>query len=660
MNWEKLSFDHSIPCARGFHSIVNRELQRELILFGGTNNEHSFNDLWRFNYEFLRWEKIKVESKEKPSPRHSCTGVLVNDDEKLLIFGGFTGHYSGPLNDIWIFDFESNKWEEMIQKNTVSGQKDHTTCVLGNRVYTLGGAQNNAFMRDLTNKFQCFDITTKKWTELPSFPFNIRWHTMVAHKNQLIVFGGYVNSQYSNQTWSFDIKLNQWIEIKPSESFIPETREGHTAAMGLASDAQDNIMFVFGGHKYDLSTSTRFYLMELLALDLESKAWIRIKESGDISGRKAQSLNIVKNSRGSFIIVFGGRYRDPQLDFHYFDEFYMMQLQFSASLLHLYARKELCDLEIKSKNGVLLAHQLVLKLRLRENYSTFLIRCLGETWQNVDIQLKNIYGRYSSSIPKVFDNIPLKNFQDDMLVLFRDFEDSKDFTIVVQKSEKEKKIRVHKLILAAKSDLFRGMFLSVVDDDSNTAPDFSGRSYKAVKTLVRFLYFETLPSSTDPIVAAELIDASSYYMLSSSFLNILCYQIIHENLNLQNVIQIFSIISKKLYVDEAYLIRDECLNVFQKHFRVINKEFQDLLNINEAIEVIQSLILSQSQLNTLLKSCDSIKDDNFREEIKKEVEKLIEKSRLHSTKIESQPQTESDNSKKKKKEKKKKKKFFFF
>ncbi|KAJ5079636.1 di- and tripeptidase dug2-related [Anaeramoeba ignava] len=69
------------------------------------------------------------------------------------------------------------------------------------------------------------------------------------------------------------------------------------------------------------------------------------------------------------------------------------------------------------------------------------------------------------------------------------FDDStKDFTIFVQ----GKPIKVHKFILLARTDLYRGMFLSVTEDKSNQVNDYSGNSFETVHALIEFLYFAEL------------------------------------------------------------------------------------------------------------------------------------------------------------------------
>ncbi|KAJ5068763.1 ankyrin repeat-containing protein [Anaeramoeba ignava] len=93
-------------------------------------------------------------------------------------------------------------------------------------------------------------------------------------------------------------------------------------------------------------------------------------------------------------------------------------------------------------------------------------------------------------------------------------EETKDFVII----SNEEKIPVHKPILLARSELYRGMFLSV-KDDSNQVNDYSGKSTEAVKTLIKFLYTDELDENISKEVFSELKDVVDYYLLNeNSFL----------------------------------------------------------------------------------------------------------------------------------------------
>ncbi|KAJ5077504.1 molting protein mlt-4 [Anaeramoeba ignava] len=102
-------------------------------------------------------------------------------------------------------------------------------------------------------------------------------------------------------------------------------------------------------------------------------------------------------------------------------------------------------------------------------------------------------------------------------LLRKDLPVQHDFSIKVN-NDPNQVIECHKYILASRSELFRGMFLSL-NDPSNSAPDLSERSFDAVYQVIQFLYTDNLQTN-DPIILEELSDADLYYgLFGKSFKN---------------------------------------------------------------------------------------------------------------------------------------------
>ncbi|KAJ5079576.1 ankyrin repeat ph and sec7 domain containing protein secg-related [Anaeramoeba ignava] len=108
----------------------------------------------------------------------------------------------------------------------------------------------------------------------------------------------------------------------------------------------------------------------------------------------------------------------------------------------------------------------------------------------------------------------------DLKQLYQD-EDSKDFVIVTEKE----RIKVHKLVLMARSELFRGMFVSV-EDKTNQVSDYSGKSSESISQLIKFLYFDKFDNDLSFEVIEDLKELNIYYQLNqnSSFEKLLQFQ----------------------------------------------------------------------------------------------------------------------------------------
>ncbi|KAJ3438610.1 hypothetical protein M0812_14620 [Anaeramoeba flamelloides] len=132
---------------------------------------------------------------------------------------------------------------------------------------------------------------------------------------------------------------------------------------------------------------------------------------------------------------------------------------------------------------------------------------------NVDL-LKRIFDSLNISFP------PKNTFQKDLHDLFND-EDSKDFTLLIKNDEDEdeyEEIPVHKIVLLARSGLFREMFENTTEE-SKSVKDYSGKSIESIEILIKYFYTGEieLTADHDPLlVIEELEDSIEYYQLSEN------------------------------------------------------------------------------------------------------------------------------------------------
>ncbi|KAJ3426586.1 ankyrin repeat ph and sec7 domain containing protein secg-related [Anaeramoeba flamelloides] len=82
--------------------------------------------------------------------------------------------------------------------------------------------------------------------------------------------------------------------------------------------------------------------------------------------------------------------------------------------------------------------------------------------------------------------------------------------------KKTRKLKVHKFILQCRSELFRGLFLSIKDPNINQINDYSGRSIESMEIFIEYLYTDKINPKyklTEEIVE-ELQEIADYYQLN--------------------------------------------------------------------------------------------------------------------------------------------------
>ncbi|KAM4608643.1 uncharacterized protein klhdc3l [Polymixia lowei] len=152
----------------------------------------------------------------------------------------------------------------------------HACCTYDGCVYVLGGRDSHC-LRDLWR----YSVVRNEWTELvctsETAPEELEEHSMVAHEGFLYVFGGMLDSAYTERRcplWVFDIAKQKWVnwQGKKSSPEMPANRKGHSAVV-LGSS-----MFIYGGY-IDMRGSSQ----EFWSLDFDTMAWSQLDGSQQAS-----------------------------------------------------------------------------------------------------------------------------------------------------------------------------------------------------------------------------------------------------------------------------------------------------------------------------------------------------------------------------------------
>ncbi|KAJ5072638.1 hypothetical protein M0811_01653 [Anaeramoeba ignava] len=194
-------------------------------------------------------------------------------------------------------------------------------------------------------------------------------------------------------------------------------------------------------------------------------------------------------------------------------------------LIKLFRRKEFCDISFKTKNGeIIKAHKLILKYRLNQNQNE--IEKLKEIISKKSIKESNqifemIYSNriinpllYYEIKEIINSNEKIEETIKRIYLNENENENEKDFII----ERKEKQYKFPKLILIMRSELYRGMFLSVTNDTSNKVTDYSELSNKSFQIFEYWIYSNQIKDEiqiTQEIIE-ELETGIDYFQLNQT------------------------------------------------------------------------------------------------------------------------------------------------
>ncbi|KAJ5073111.1 hypothetical protein M0811_09066 [Anaeramoeba ignava] len=228
----------------------------------------------------------------------------------------------------------------------------------------------------------------------------------------------------------------------------------------------------------------------------------------------------------------------------YFNSFlYYSSSPFSnleEDLIKLFERKEFCDISFKTENGEIIeAHKLILKYRLNQNQNE--IEKLKEIISNKSIKESNqifemIYSNNTKINPKLYSEIKEiinsnEKIEETMKRIYlNENENEKDFII----ERKEKQYKFPKLILIMRSELYRGMFLSVTNDTSNKVTDYSELSNKSFQIFEYWIYSNQIKDEIEITqeIINELETGIDYFQLNQTNPNL--FDLLINKFNNQN------------------------------------------------------------------------------------------------------------------------------
>lgn len=223
------------------------------------------NVLFSYNPKTHLWKKILTEGL-KPDGRDGHTAVVIDNQNTMLIFGGYVQKVEKFSNDIYEYNFKTSVWTLIIPKNTIRPHwRDfHTASVIDGKMYIFGGRMDMGHQyftgeSFYSNDLYMFDPQKKVWTELkpdstnhilpidsddPKLfsPSGRRSHSAVVYKRKIIIFGGFQENKHKhfNDMYELNVDKCEW-KVCSLNGIVPSARRRHSCCV------IDDRMFLFCG-----------------------------------------------------------------------------------------------------------------------------------------------------------------------------------------------------------------------------------------------------------------------------------------------------------------------------------------------------------------------------------------------------------------------------
>ncbi|XP_065494027.1 leucine-zipper-like transcriptional regulator 1 homolog isoform X1 [Caloenas nicobarica] len=239
----------------------------------------------------------KSAPQKQPCPcdryKHAC-----------IICRGFLYLYGGrnttSLRDFWRYNIVKNEWEMLdCSRDGPEELEEHSMVAYKGILCIFGGMVDSAFTQAKIPLW-IYDIDSARWTECrtvpaeteSSAPTNRRGHSAVVYQSSMYIYGGYFGIRgISQEFWTFHFDTRKWECVSsPSHSPGPGPRHGHSAVVYRTG------MYLFGG-LMGLSEQKDFWRW-----DFVSSSWCSLRTSQGPPPVVGHASIVFKDS----MLIFGG------------------------------------------------------------------------------------------------------------------------------------------------------------------------------------------------------------------------------------------------------------------------------------------------------------------------------------------------------------------
>jgi len=226
-------------------------------------------------------------------------------DGEVLMYGGYDA--DSVMCDYWIYDINENTWTVKTASYDSTRIYAHAMSYIGtNKAILFGGVVNSNY----SDTTRIFDHEYNRfWKINPStWPPGRKNHDLAyLGNNKVLLFGGvartpegfYINS---NDTWIFDLADSSWTEITTSTT--PAEREHHRMCY-----IGEGKVLLFGGYSY----GTRYH--DTWLFNLSDSTWT-LKYFSSPTERYLHDMEYIG---GDQVLLFGGQNGGPKNDTWIYD-----------------------------------------------------------------------------------------------------------------------------------------------------------------------------------------------------------------------------------------------------------------------------------------------------------------------------------------------------
>jgi uncharacterized protein (TIGR03437 family) len=247
------------------------------------------------NAQTLRFTKL-APSDDQPSPRFDAPITYDPTSQQIYLFGG---QADSPQNDLWAYSVPDSKWTAVQASGSLPpGRFGHTLVFdpIRRRLLTFGGQNGASFFNDTW----AFDLQLQQWQLIDngSVPAKRYGHSAIYDpvRDRMIVSHGFTDAGRFDDTWAFDLSRNAWADISP-----PSNRPLRRCLHHAVYDPVRDQMLLYAGCSSGFGPCPQD---DLWSFDLRTNLWTQINSPTKPPAR--ERYGVAYDLSRSRMVVFGG------------------------------------------------------------------------------------------------------------------------------------------------------------------------------------------------------------------------------------------------------------------------------------------------------------------------------------------------------------------
>ncbi len=297
--WTQLSTSGAIT-ARSNASAIYDSYNNRMLVFGGNSTSGNLNDIWSLDLNTNAWSLIPTVSTQIPLPRSTHISMFDSLENQLLIW---SGQGNSLYNDVWAFNLSDSTWLELFPDGNVSGAPLKRYGVASvfdpflRNIISFAGFTTSGRFDDTWS----FNVDNQNWINQTNLLFPIKRcltsQSFAPDRREMIVFGGQSTGNL-NDIWSLNVDNYVWTNHIPLLSPV---------ARHFSSNVYcgNGYVVIFGGDSLSQG-NTSGAMNDLWSFSLNSQEWNSLpQDSLKPSPRYGHTYLYIPSQ--DIMIIFGGQ-----------------------------------------------------------------------------------------------------------------------------------------------------------------------------------------------------------------------------------------------------------------------------------------------------------------------------------------------------------------